>query len=158
MRFGIVGCGVWSQTFNATRVIPGVFAIASNAGASRLGEPVSPAPTAWQEAQLCCAYLRPSAGSPISAAPILDAGAAGGGATHAAVASMITIPEARRNLLRMVGSVRRSWVRRNLKDLYDRPSRPRVAARASSRMDFSLGKLADQPLARAGGRNDPGHI
>lgn len=55
MRFGMLGCGVCSQTLSAMLVIPGVLAAVSKVGAAGLGERVWPAVTAWQEAQFSSA-------------------------------------------------------------------------------------------------------
>ena len=125
IRFGIDGCGVWSQAFSAMPVMPGVLATASNAGAEGLGDKDCPAVTAWQDAQLCCAYLRPSAASPVSPALMPDVGASGGGAAQAD--SMSSVNGARKSILRMVGSVRRTQIRCNLKRLFDQSGHRSVA-------------------------------
>lgn len=138
------GCGVWSQTFKAIPVMPGVFAIVSKAGAAGSGDEICPAATAWHEAQLCCAYLKPKPGSPSSAASTpAAAGASGGGATQAAIASAASIHGARRRLLCMARIMWRRWARRNLKD---RTHRPKTIHRSADKA------AASTELRRAGQR------
>ncbi|MEZ5956176.1 MAG: hypothetical protein R3C27_03045 [Hyphomonadaceae bacterium] len=59
---GMLKCGECSQALSAVGVMPGMLAMTSKGGASRLGEFVCPESTAWQAAHAFRAYANPRAG------------------------------------------------------------------------------------------------
>jgi hypothetical protein len=102
-KFGMVLWGVCNHAFSAMIVIPGVLAITSNVGAFGFGERPCPASIAWQAAQFCTAYARPSTRAVTSVSSIrrlLSGAFTSGGTPQAAAPTQIATTAARRQSIK----------------------------------------------------------